>query len=234
MKTERVSLEPAWILHRRPYRDSSVLLDLLTPGFGRIALIGRGQRQGRQAGQLQSLRPLRVDFVRRGELGTLGRFEAAGLPLQLTGQALWSSFYLNELVLRLVPRDDGQSDDLYQYYSAALRDLAGRSAAVVLRRFEYQLLDHLGYALEMDESVDPAAEVHWDPVHGLRPARSGVSVAAVQALLNGADDERILPTRDLLAAMLDSLLGHRPLESARMLRELVALRRNTAASAQSR
>ncbi len=223
MSTLRVSLEPAWILHRRPFRESSLLLDLLTANHGRISAVGRGQRQGRQAGLFQPLRPLRVDFVRRGELATLGRCEPAGPAVALAGMPLWSAFYLNELLLRLLAVDDPHGVGVFSLYSGSLQALRSEAPAVVLRHFEYALLDELGFGFDAEQIPQQATGLYWDASRGLVPGAHGAPVAAVRALLAGARDSSILPSRDLLAAMLRMLLGERPLRSAVMLRELVAL-----------
>ncbi len=225
MSTLRVSLEPAWILHRRPFRESSLLLDLLTASHGRVSAVGRGQRQGRQMGMLQPLRPLRVDFVRKGELASLGRCEPAGQAIALSGVPLWSAFYLNELLLRLLAVDDPHGVRVFSLYSESLHALQAEAPAVVLRHFEYALLDELGFGLDASQIPPGAVTLQWDVSRGLVPAARGTPAAALRALLEGARDASILPSRDLLAGMLRMLLGERPLRSAVMLRELVALNR---------
>ena len=227
--TLRLAGEPAWVLHRRPLRDARSLLDVLCRGAGRLTLVARGAEKGRRAAELQPFVPLAIDLQRRSELGSLHRHEATAPRLMLSGVALWSGFYLNELVLRLLPADTGDAD-LFDAYGVALRGLAAEAPAPVLRHFEYRLLSHLGYALDpgadaQGRALDPAARYDWDAAHGLQRSSSGVSGRAVLALVDGADDERITATQPLLGAMIEAQLAGRPLRTASMLRDLVSLRR---------
>lgn len=229
--TRRITQEPAWVLHRRAYRDSSLLLEVLTPRFGRVSLVARGGRQSKSASALQPLRLLHIDFVQKGELGSLGKFEAVGRVIELRDLALWSAFYLNELVLRLVSPGEQQAAAIFERYADALRRLADASPALVLRRFEYDLLALLGYALDSGADADGAPVVaegryRWSAQRGLSRGAQGVSGSVVLALLDGAFDERIEPAQALLAPMLQNLLGGRPLHTATMLRQLLDLRRD--------
>lgn len=224
----RVSQEPAWILHRRPFRDSSALLDILTPNHGRLALVARGGRKARSAGLLQPLQPLSVNFSRQRELGNLQAFESAGSAVNLQGLALWSAFYLNELLMRVLPDGDEHAAATFELYSGSLQGLASREPGVVLRRFEYDLLVLLGYALDHQAiQLQSAAGLAWDAARGLYADARGVPCAAVMALLSGAEDQQILATQPLLASMLQHVLGGRSLRTAAMLRDLVGLRQQT-------
>ncbi len=103
----QVMLEPAYVLHHRPYRDSSLILDVLSAAYGRVALVARGARRpkSRLHGVLQPFQPLLASWSLRGEMGTLTAAEArAGGGLR--GRALISGFYVNELLLRLLHRHD--------------------------------------------------------------------------------------------------------------------------------
>ncbi|MEM8548122.1 MAG: DNA repair protein RecO, partial [Pseudomonadota bacterium] len=122
MSGARVRLEPAWVLHRRDYRDSSQIVDALTPGYGRLSLVARGVRRPKSPhrGLLQPFRPLLLSWTGRRELVTLTDVERApGAVLELTGDALLSGFYVNELVLRLTHRFDPQPE-LFAVYSETL------------------------------------------------------------------------------------------------------------------
>lgn len=218
----RASAEPAWILHRRPLRETSLILDVLTRHYGRISLVSRGGRQARAGGVLQPFRPLKLDFVQKSELGTLSRFEPDGSAPQLSGTRLWCGFYVNELILRLAAHNDNQASVLFDAYLEVFERLPEQDPAPLLRQFEYRLLSHLGYALQED-ALSQAAAFRWDPSRGLVAASSGVPTAALQALLEGASDARVNPCRSLLGEMLRSQLGPKPLQSATMLRELTSL-----------
>src|SRR5512138_566209 len=102
------SLQPAYLLHRRPYRETSLLIEAFTAGSGRIALIAKGARGGRKgnAAILQPFQPLLISWTQRGEVGTLTAVEPREQALALHGTTLFSGFYLNELLMRLLARND--------------------------------------------------------------------------------------------------------------------------------
>ena len=125
----RVALAPAWVLHARPYRDTSLLLEALTDEHGRVGLVARGVRgpKGRWRGLLQPLQPLLLSWSGRGELGTVAGCEAAGPAVVLRGEALLSAWYLNEVLLRVLQRNDPQPA-IFSVYGAALAALATEPA----------------------------------------------------------------------------------------------------------
>ncbi len=178
MNRETVSLQPAWVLHHRPYRDSSRLIDCLCRDHGRVALVARGVRRPKSKlrSVLMPFQPVLLSWVRRGELGTLTGAEGAGPARWLAGEALLSGYYVNEILMRLV-RSGEPHDDVYNLYAQVLEGLAGTTASEVpLRRFEKRLLDVLGYGLSLSHeansttAVDPQAHYHYRPELG--PVRS--------------------------------------------------------------
>lgn len=151
-ETVRVGLEAAWLLHHRPFRDTSRILDLLTCDHGRLSVVARGSRSARSKlrGILRPFMPLKVSWVARSDLGTLTGAEVAGAPVSLTGDALLAGYYLNELLIHLLHRHDPQPE-IFAAYGATVRELAGgEPVASTLRTFEIELLGLLGYALEFD------------------------------------------------------------------------------------
>ena len=152
----RQDAQPAFVLHTYPYRETSLVLEVFTRDFGRIALVARGARRPRSAlrGVLLAFQPLLLNWGGKSELRTLHKAEwQGGLP-QLKGTALLCGFYLNELMVKLLPREDPH-ERLYQSYCETLHALgAGRERATTLRRFEKQLLKELGYALTLDRDVE--------------------------------------------------------------------------------
>lgn len=230
----RISAQPAWVLHMRPWRETSALVDLFTHEHGRVGAIARGVRGPRQQplrAALQAFTPLRVSFHQTGELATLGAIEASGAAVGLTGDAAMAGLYLNELLLRLTARGDPCAA-LFVRYSAALAELAQAGGlAWTLRRFERDLLAELGYALSFTRDalgvpLDPQAGYRVDPDHGairVSSAREGeVSGAALLAL---ADDQEpdaasLRALRRLLRHRLSRLLDGRPLRSWDVLGEL--------------
>lgn len=227
----RVQLEPAWVLTVRPYRETSALVELFGQRHGRLGVVARGVRSGRarQRGLLQPFQPLLVSFSDRGELGTLGAVEAAGAPVLLRGEAVFSGWYLNELVLRLVPRRDPHPR-LFEDYGLALAELAGERGGAALRVFEKRLLTELGYGLQLPEPVEPDGWYRWDAEQGLRLAEPGPASyrgASLQALADESLDtpESLRDARRLMRAALLPHLGDRKLRTPEMLRTLRAVRR---------
>lgn len=223
MPRERVTLEPAWLLARRPYRETSSLLEVLTPAYGRVGLVARGVRgqRSRRGGALQMFQPLLLSWSASGDLGALTGSEAGGRGWALGGEAVFAGWYLNELLLRLLARHDAQPM-LYTVYTETLPQLAGAHAEPALRRFEVALLEALGYGLPLSDEFDADARYTWDPEQGAQRSDdgSGFSGAAFIALREGRYMESGTrgEVRALLRTAIDRQLGGRELESRRLLR----------------
>jgi DNA repair protein RecO (recombination protein O) len=237
---ERRDDQPAFVLHTYPYRETSAIVETLSAAYGRVALIARGAKRTRSElrGVLQAFQPLSLSWAGAGELKTLIRAEwRGGLPL-VTGSALLCGFYLNELLLKLVPRDDPHPR-LYEEYESALGFLAGGAEqAPVLRRFELRLLAELGYALPLTHEVDsgrpidPAERYYYAFERGPRtvaaePGRRYPQVrgATLLALANAdyrAPDSAAEAKR-LMREVLDYYLEQRTLVSRRVVRDLQAI-----------
>lgn len=240
-----MELQPAYILHARAYRETSLLLDAFTRDHGRIGLIARGVRGARgQAlrAALQPLQPLLLSWSGRGELWRLVSAEAADVALGLRGDALLSGFYLNELLLRLLPRHDPHQALFWRYAQCLNALAAGDAPAWELRRFERDLLDALGYGLELSADVGDGevlmAEVRYrfDPESGPRRMPGGqaqagtVSGAALIALRDDLlpDGEKLRELRRLMRGVLLHHLGGRELRSWQVLGDLAGARRDQA------
>nr|WP_033230424.1 DNA repair protein RecO [Microbulbifer agarilyticus] len=166
--------QPAYILHSRPFRDSSLILELLTPEYGRISCIAKGARRDKQRRQraLQPFAPLLVTLLGRRDLKTLGPVESAGQSLWLKGRAVYGGLYANELLLRLLP--EGESllavFAAYQRLLAWLAQLSGDNSSELempLRLFELQLLHALGSCPELAYSSMEGAAVSAHSVYRL-------------------------------------------------------------------
>lgn len=183
---QRVSDEPAHLIHRRAFGESSWVLEFFTPRHGRIALLGKGRRRvGRRSeGELAVFTELYLSWQGRGDLPVLTRYEARVAGPRLRGAATLAGLYCNELIHVLLPRDDPHPE-LYQAYVQAMGGLAQGRLADTVRRFELELLGALGYgiSLRQDADGDPIraeARYRLDPEHGL------VEVAAEPAAYSGA------------------------------------------------
>jgi DNA repair protein RecO (recombination protein O) len=162
----KIALQPAYVLHSRPYRDTSLLLEVFTAEHGRLGLVARGARRKSRGGSggalLQPFTPLLLSFTGRAELKTLTAVEAAGLAQVLQGDRLFSGMYLNELLVRLLHRHD-PNPTLFAAYSAALQSLAAEAdVEVSLRRFELRLLEELGYSFDLAAEGDTGEAVQED------------------------------------------------------------------------
>lgn len=240
----RVALQSAYLLHQQPYRDHSALVEIWTHEYGRLGLVARGVQRPKSAlrGLLQPFRPLLLSWTGRGELRTLTGAEPNGGGLHwLEGSVLLSGLYLNELLLRLTPREESHPQ-LFDGYGRALGELAhvasldesSRAAAEqsVLRRFEMRLLGEMGYGLLLDREADSGAPVVEDasyvydfdrgPVRLVSRAPPGeVIVLRGDSLLALARDELTQPRvlRDaklLLRAAVDHHMSGRALQSRRL------------------
>lgn len=236
-RTRQESRE-AFVLHSYPYRETSLLLEVFARNFGRVSMVARSARSPRSAlrGVLLAFQPLTLSWFGKGEVRTLARAEWIGGTPRLQGEALMCGFYLNELLLRLLPREDPH-DALFARYADALQQLAFRDdSAPVLRSFERALLKELGYAMALERdsangsAIDPAKAYRYDPERG--PIEAGdpasESVVSGRTLIDMARDDYSDPlTQQQAKALMRTLLNHRleyqPLRSRRVFRDLLAL-----------
>ncbi|HJT97690.1 MAG TPA: DNA repair protein RecO, partial [Rhodanobacteraceae bacterium] len=154
MRTEN---QPAFILHARAWRETSLLVEAFTRDHGRVGLVARGVRNPKSRlsrSSLQPLQPLLLDWSTRGELGTLIQAEQAGTPWRLGGDALIAGMYVNELVLKLSSRNDPHPRAFAAYTECLARLAEETDIAWTLRRFERDLLADLGYALLLTHTAE--------------------------------------------------------------------------------
>lgn len=160
------------VLHRRPWRETSFWLEFFTYDFGKIAVLAKGARRTKKGKSLQPFHPLLIRWRGKGDLGTLIAAEASRPAFSLSGIALYCGFYLNELLYRLLRRNDPHPK-LYCEYLQTLSELSGAcDPEGCLRRFEVRFLGEIGYGLILDHEVkygaaiDPAACYRYDPERG--------------------------------------------------------------------
>ena len=223
---ERISLEPAYVLHSREYRDTSRILDVFTARHGRITLFARGARgpKSKLASLLMPFRPLLVSWSGRGEAAQLTGAELQGDSPALPPRHVMSGFYLNELIITLTTRHD-PLPQLFEDYSEALRRLAHEAAPeVALRVFEKRLLAGLGYGLEF--AVDEHMHYQFRVGQGLAEVRedapgaySGRCLLALQEE-NLRDAESLDVARKVLRQALDQCLEGRELRTRTVARSM--------------
>ncbi len=235
----RYAGEPAYVLHARPWRETSLLVEVLSENHGRIGLVARGVQGPKRhvlRAALQPLQHVRIDAVQFGELAQLRGAEALDAAPLLAGETALAAFYLNELVLRLAPRQDPLPELFDAYGRARVRLGAGAPLGWSLRQFERDLLDALGLGLAFDVdgdgvAIDPAARYRLDPEHGPRRLHSDRGhedrrdAATGRALLALASDrmpetEDVSGLRRALRPVLLHHLGGRGLNSWDLLGEL--------------
>ena len=234
----RVDSQPAFVLHVRPWRETSVIVELLTRDHGRVGVVARGLTTPKRhvlRAALQPLQHIRIDYVQRGELARLVQAEVLDAAPTLTGDRLMAAFYVNELLLKLTPRNDA-AQRLFELYAAVRGELAdSASLAWLLRRFERDLLDALGVGLPWDtatdgEPVQPDLSYRLDPelgpVEATRRGDETVSGAALLALAADTVPATALmgELRRALRRVLEAQLGSSSLRSWGMLDELARIR----------
>ena len=181
----RVQQQAAFILHHRPFRDTSQILDILSREHGKLSLVARGSRgpKSRLRGVLRPFMPLAMSWVQRSDLGTLTGAEMHGAPLRLTGDALLSGYYVNELLLHFLHRHDPQPE-IFDIYVRAIEALgATDDVAPCLRKFEIALLSALGYALNLDHEADSHDPLQPDHCYEYRFEQGAVRVARAEGQL---------------------------------------------------
>jgi len=232
--------QAAYLLHTYPYRETSLVAEFFTSDVGRVAVIARGARRPRSAlrGVLMAFQPLLIGWSGKAELKTLHKAEWQGGYVPLRGLSLICGFYLNELLLKLLPREDAH-EQLFEAYAAALAHLpAAEDHAAVLRRFERVLLRELGYGLVLDREVAGgapiAAEAHYCyiPDRGPVPVREadgqdGVELAG-QTLIDMAADRYAEPrtvqeSKALMRTLISHCMGNQTLHTRQLLRDLQQL-----------
>jgi DNA repair protein RecO (recombination protein O) len=235
--------QPAFVLHAYPYKETSLIVEAFTRDFGRVGMVAKGARRPRSElrGLLQAFQPLTLSWAGAGELKTLAKAEWRGGLALPQGAALLSAFYLNELLLKLVPREDPHPA-LWRDYEEALRALAdapgGGAQAAVLRRFELRLLAELGYALPLTHDADTGAPVdaatryHYAFDRGPRlvagETRARWPVVRGRTLLALAenaypDPDTAAEAKRLMRDVLDHYLEERRIFSRRIVQDLQAL-----------
>ena len=227
--------QQGYILHTRPYRETSLLLEVFTPGFGRVGLVARGVRgkKSKNHGVIQPLVPLLLSWRGRGDLHTLVSAEPRMQLPQRKGRILMSCLYVNEILLRLLHRNDAHAD-LYNAYEHLLTELNEDNEEIMLRVFEKKLLNDIGYGLILDldadtgNPVEPHKLYHYIPEHGPVEANNAhlggatISGESLLALSSESLDnkEDLKNVKKLLREIMDIQLGSKPLNSRLMYQSL--------------
>lgn len=226
----RITLAPAYILHHRPYRDTSRILDVISRDHGRLSLFARGARgpKAKLASVLQPFQLLLLSWSGRGEAAQLTGAEVADSNPPLPAAALMGSFYLNELLLKLTTRHDPQPSLFDDYHATVAALRGGLRLELALRIFEKRLLEALGYGLDLS-GVEADGYYHFRPAQGLLPTvAQAAGAVSGQSLIRLANEE-LQSARDLddarrvLQAALAQCLEGRELNTRAVAKAVVRL-----------
>lgn len=232
VQAKKSAPQRAFVLHSYAYKESSLIVDLFTVDTGRLAVIAKGAKRpaSNLRGALLSLQPIEAVFSGRGEVKTLT--QAQWLPGQpwLTGQALMCGMYLNELLIKLLPREDPHPQ-LFEAYAATLLTLAeSQEHGAILREFEISLLIEMGYALELKNDVRtgepllPDTLYRYDPLAGPSAQGSGslVSGRALLSLGQGRFENNAIAAeaRDFVRTIINFHLERRTMRSSSVMHDL--------------
>ncbi len=238
VSSHRQDNQSVYVLHTYPFKETSLVVELFSCEFGRVATTAKGARRPRSAmrGMLQAFQPMLATWSGKLELKTLHSLEWNGCLLLLQGEALMCGFYLNELLLRLLPREDPH-EALFAYYADTLKALASEQhLATTLRRFELKFLQELGYAipLHLDANNAPILmqqNYRYEAEHGAYPVRgtlaryeNGVQLSGKTLIdmLNDdySDEQTQQQSKQLMRYLLAHYLGDKPLHTRQLLIEL--------------
>ena len=236
---QRIQDEPAFILHSYPYSETSLILDVFSSQHGRLPVMARGARRPRSAlrGLLMNFQPLSLSWFGKGEVRTLHSAEWQGGQPYLQGTALMCGFYLNELLINLLARDDPH-EQLFDYYRATLHRLAHETDhAATLRCFEKHLLQELGYALLLEREADGGKAIQAElcyryavergPLPDDGDTQTGLPVLG-KTLLDMAADDYTDPvtaqqSKQLMRMLLNHHLGGKTLHTRELIKDLQKL-----------
>lgn len=232
----KIQSQPAYLLHSRPYRDTSLLVDFITQDFGCIRAVARGVRspKSKTRALLQPFIPLIINLSGKSELKTLGQVESQANSHALKHKALFAAMYVNELLVRLIHKQESDLE-IFSLYAETIIELSLNSEIEpVLREFELNLLELLGYGIDfsiLDEIAMNEEDVHWYHYHNesgferLSEANNKLekyfSSLVLQQIANKnfKEAETQKSAKRLLRAALSVHLGDKPLSSRNLFRK---------------
>jgi len=226
---------PAFVLHQRPYRETSLLLDVFSEQYGRVSLVAKGVRSKKrsQLGLLQLYQPLLLSWMGRGELQTLTTVEADKPRYILQANSAFCGLYINELMVKLLPLNLPEIE-IFKAYKNVLFNLQDtENMEVELRLFEKRLLVNLGYGLvldhdvETDQLIDENYRYIYRPDAGLyrlheSSSEPSISGRSLQHLINERDfdTQSLLEIKQLMRSVIHFYLGGKPLQSRALFAQL--------------
>lgn len=233
----RVDGQPAFVLHSYAFRETSLIVEAFTRDHGRVALLARGARRPRSAlrGLLLAFQPLELAWAGSGEVYTLLKAEWQGGQPLLAGKPLFCAYYINELLMHLLPREDAHAQ-LFSTYARTLRCFADMFKESDLRWFERAFLQELGYGLTLDKDVNGepieldalyAYQIERGPVKVQRAGDSALSVRGKTLidLFRGdsSDHQSLAEAKQLMRTLISHYTGGKDLQTRRIFKELQEL-----------
>jgi DNA repair protein RecO (recombination protein O) len=227
-------LHRAFVLHKRPFRETSFIVELFVRDFGRATVIAKGAQRKRSqfSGILEPFNQMRVRWSGRSELATLTLADRCDEPLRLDSQKLFCGLYLNELIINLLKRNDPHPK-LYDDYQACLQSIHHcQDLESLLRKFELSLLDEIGYGLQLEYDADsglpvvPEQTYRYQIDQGLivaktsgKPVVYGSTLLALGQGLELTQQQR-REAKQLLRQVIDHHLEGKPLRSRDLFRTI--------------
>lgn len=237
MTDNTVYLQPGFILQQRKFRETSLLIDVLTQDFGRVALLAKGVRKARSktAGLLQPFIPLTLSYFGKTELKTLTDVELIQSFTALKGLALYCGFYINELVAYFLHQYDPHPE-VFSHYRECLSCLSDDSKIeTALRTFELNLMDAVGYGLQLDydfhneKPVNPLKKYHFTieqgPIEAMDGHYSGQTLQALK-LREFTDAQSLLEAKMLMRSVIAVYLNGKPLKSRTLINNITKHTKN--------
>jgi|TARA_B110000008_G_scaffold65309_1_gene65638 DNA repair protein RecO (recombination protein O) len=222
--------EIVYVLHTYPFKETSLIVEIFSKVHGRISIVAKGARRPRSLvrGMLQSFQSLQATWSGQGEMKTLHSIDWCDALLQIEGDALICGFYINELLMRLLPKEDPH-EKLFDFYHQTMELLSMKNhLSVTLRRFELKLLQELGYELpllndENGEPIKPNKIYNYEVAYGpseTKNSSEGVSLIG-KTLIDMAGDDYKDPTtemqsKQLMRYLIGHYIGEKPLNSKKL------------------
>ncbi|MGH1472301.1 MAG: DNA repair protein RecO [Cellvibrionaceae bacterium] len=227
MSGSRVQLQCGFVLHSRPFRDSSLLVDVLTVDYGRVTLVAKAQRQARnrQSRPLNPFTELLLSWQGKSDLKNLVHSESRKISPPLVGRNLYAGFYVNELLVRIVPQYDA-CPELYSIYHQFIEELSSLSVETnqalepVLRKIEFEMLDALGYGVSFEYDGEGTGEIDASVTYGLDPEFGFIPVNVSQGVTSG-DQKQLFLGEEILAISRGDYFSPQILNAAKRLSRLV-------------
>jgi len=241
----KVEQQQAYVIHTKPFRDTSLLVECFTREYGRISLVAKGARKPKnhQRSLLQPFQLLSINWQGRGGLKTMTGAESIGTSHFLKSDHLYGGLYINELFLHLLAIED-VAEYLFDQYHCLLNDLSRQVALEpVLRQFEFIFLQELGYGIDFNVDAHTGESISSDKNYLYYPAQGFIKTDLVSGdhgiqfsgeILNkivrneSSNTDVLKASKQLTRATIDFLLEGKPLKSREFFRQLIAQKNDRA------